>query len=355
MKKALVTGAAGFIGSNVVRVLLEEGVEVRAMVFPGEDQRNLLDLDVEKVQGDILDMASVDAALEGCDTLFHLAAIYAIWASDRSIFFKCNLQGSRNVLWAARRAGVEKVVYTSSIAALGVNPGTELSDEKTVFNQWENPSDYVLTKHLSQEEALTFARGGDLPLVVVNPCFPYGEGDVAPTPTGKIILDTANGMQLFSFDGGLNIVDVKDVARGHVLAARKGRVGEKYILGNLNVTVVELLETVARVAGLEMRFVKLPVWTTRLVGAGFEKFADLTGRPPISTGKEISYSAQYLYYDISKARAELGYRPGPPEESIERAITWYRREGFIPRRGLLPAAIKSAGALLARLPGGGRC
>ncbi len=349
MKKALVTGAAGFIGSNVVRVLLEEGVDVRAMILPGEDQRNLAGIDVERVEANVLDVPSVEAAIKGCDTLFHLAAIFANWVPDRSVFFKVNLQGSRNVLWAARRAGVEKVVYTSSIAGLGVNPGQELSDEETEFNQWRNPSDYVLTKHLSQEEALTFAREGELPLVVVNPCFPYGEGDVGPTPTGKIILDTANGVQLFTFDGGLNIVDVKDVAKGHVLAARKGRVGEMYILGNRNVTVTELLEMVVRVAGLEMKFLKLPVSITKIVGTGFEKYADLTGKPPISTGKEISYSAQYLYYDISKARRELGYDPGPPEESIERALAWFRREGYIPRKGPLPAVIKGAGKMLARM------
>jgi dihydroflavonol-4-reductase len=350
MNKALVTGAAGFIGSNVVQELLDEGVGVRAMVLPGEDMRNLTGMDVEKVEGNVLDVESIDAALKGCDTLFHLAAIYCIWVPDRSCFFRVNLQGSRNVLWAAKRAGVEKIVYTSSIAGLGIAPGKQLSDETTEFNQWENPSDYVLTKHLSQQEALTFAREDGLPLVVVNPCFPYGEGDIAPTPTGKIMLDIANGSQFLTFEGGVNIVDVKDVARGHVLAAKHGEVGEMYILGNQNVTIQELMEMVARVAGLDMKFIKIPVPLAVLVGNLFEKIADATGVPPISTGKEMAYSAQHLFFDVSKAKEKLGYDPGPPEESIRRSIDWYRREGYLPQKGAYQAVMKAVGSLLKVLP-----
>jgi dihydroflavonol-4-reductase len=349
MEKALVTGAAGFIGSNLVRVLMEEGISVRAMILPGEDVRNLEGLDVERVEGNVLDPPSVDAALKGCDTLFHLAAIFSIWARDRSIFYKVNLQGSRNVLWAARRAELEKIVYTSSIAGLGIRPGKELSDETVPFNQY-GQGDYIITKHLSQEEALTFARDGGLPLVVVNPCFPYGEGDVAPTPTGKIILDTANGMQIMSFNAGLNIVDVKDVARGHLLAAKHGEIGEMYILGNQNVTVLELLEMVAEVAGLDIRFIKVPVPVARIAGLGFKMFADITGVPPITTQDEVDYSKQYLFFDISKAREKLGYEPGPVRDSLERAVAWFRREGYIPRKGILPTVIKSTGMFLKKLP-----
>lgn len=349
MEKALVTGAAGFIGSNLVNVLLEEGISVRAMILPGEDTRNLKGLDVETVEGNVLDPPSVDAALKGCDTLFHLAAIFSIWVRDRSVFYKVNLQGSRNVLWAAKRAEVEKIVYTSSIAGLGIKPGKQLSDETVPFNQY-GQGDYIITKHLSQEEALTFARDGGLPLVVVNPCFPYGEGDVAPTPTGKIILDTANGMQIMSFNAGLNIVDVRDVAKGHLLAAKHGKAGEMYILGNQNVTVHELLEMVAEVAELDVRFVKVPVQLARIAGVAFKKFADLTGIPPITTKDEVDYSKQYLFFDISKAREKLGYEPGPVKDSLRRAIEWYRREGYIPKQGVLPAVIKNTGRLLNKLP-----
>jgi len=330
MKKALVTGAAGFIGSNVVRVLLEEGVEVRAMIRKGEDLRNLKGLPVEQIAGDVLDPPSLDRALKGCDTLFHLAAIYAIWMRDRSRIYEVNLQGSRNMLWAAKRAGIAKVVYTSSIAALGVKPGLEPADEETEFNQFKLANDYVLTKYLSQQEALTFAREG-LPLVVVNPCFPFGEGDVAPTPTGKLIIDAVNGANPLYFAGGINAVDVGDVARGHVLAARKGVVGGKYILGNQNFTIKEFFDLVGKVAGVRTAFLKVPIWAAKVAGSFMEKWADRTGNPPLTTAKEVPYAAQYLFYDVKKAREKLGLELSPIEDSLRRAINWFRREGYIQR------------------------
>jgi len=347
MKKALVTGAAGFIGSNVVRVLLEDGMDVRAMILPGEDTRNLKGLDIERVDGNVLDPDSLDKALAGCDTLFHLAAIFSIWARDRGIFYHVNLQGARNMLWSARNADLEKVVFTSSIAGLGIAPGKELADETTPFNQW-GQSDYVVTKYFSQQEALTFARKGDLPLVVVNPCFPYGEGDVAPTPTGKIMLDTANGLQLLVFEGGLNIVDVRDVAKGHLLAAKQGEVGEMYILGNRNLSIREYLEMIARLAGLEIGFIPLPVGMAKVAGWMFVKIADATGKPPLTTAKEVSYSSQHLFFDISKARQKLGYEPSSVEDSIIRALNWYMAEGYIPAKGPLPAISKRLGKLFYR-------
>ncbi|HDP25208.1 MAG TPA: SDR family NAD(P)-dependent oxidoreductase, partial [Deltaproteobacteria bacterium] len=221
MKKALVTGAAGFIGSHVVRELLGEGVWVRAMIRPGESTRNLDGLDVEQVSGDVLDPDAVASALTGVDTVFHLAAIFSIWMKDWRRIYEVNLQGTRNVLWAALKSGVERVVFTSSIAALGVNPSRELSSEDTPFNQYTLGNHYVLTKYLSQQEALGFANNG-LDLVVVNPCFPFGPNDSVPTPTGQVIVDILKGISRASFNGGLNIVDVRDVARGHVLAALRG-------------------------------------------------------------------------------------------------------------------------------------
>ena len=328
MNKALVTGAAGFIGSNVVRELLAEGVDVRAMVLPGEDERNLAALDVEKVPGNILDPHSLDAALYGCDTLFHLAALYSLRA-PRKAFFDVNLQGSRNMLWAAKKADLEKIVYAASIAALGMEPGKLPSNEETEFNQY-TANDYVLTKYISQQEALTFAREG-MPIVVVNPCFPYGEGDVVPTPTGKIILDVANRANFMSYDGGYNIVDVKDVARGHVLAAKKGRIGEKYILGNMNVTLTELFEMVAQAAGIRTRIIKMPLTLARIYGFLWEKNALRTGTQPTVTHREVAYSHKWLFYDVSKARRELGLESTPVEVSLGCAVEWFRREGYIPR------------------------
>ena len=253
------------------------------------------------------------------------------------------------MLWAAKRAELEKIVYTSSIAGLGVAPGKQLSDETTEFNQWDQ-GDYIITKHFSQQEALTFARDGGLPLVVVNPCFPFGEGDVAPTPTGKILLDTANGIQLLVFEGGLNIVDVKDVARGHLLAAKRGEVGEMYIVGNKNITLRDFMETVARLAGLQINFIPVPVPVAKAAGRLFVKIADMTGRPPLTTNNEVAYSAQYLFQDISKAKEKLDYQPSPVEDSITRAIEWYRREGYIPSKGPLTTILRNTGKALGRLP-----
>jgi dihydroflavonol-4-reductase len=328
MKKALVTGAAGFIGSNLVKVLLKEGIEVRAMVLPGEDTRNLVGLDVEKVEGNVLEPPSLERAIAGCDTLFHLAAIFSIWEKDRSIFYKVNLQGSRNMLWTARRAEVEKIVYTSSIAGLGVKPGFDLGDEETEFNQFDLANDYVLTKYLSQEEAITFAREG-LPLVVVNPCFPFGEGDKQPTPTGKMIVDVVNGTNKMYFKGGLNVVDVMDVARGHFLAAKKGKIGEKYILGNQNFTIREFFKKIAQIAGVSAPFIPSSIALAKCAGRLFEEIANVTGKPPLTTAKEVPYIAQNLFFNVTKAKEQLGLELTPIEDSIRRSIDWFRREGYI--------------------------
>ncbi|MDA8137726.1 MAG: SDR family oxidoreductase [Desulfobacteraceae bacterium] len=330
MKKALVTGAAGFIGSHVVQELLKENVAVRALLRPGENTRNLDGLDIERMEGDILDKAAVAKAIQGVDTLFHLAAVYAIWMKDWRGIYEVNLQGSRNLLWAALKADIERVVYTSSIAALGIAPGKTLANEDTPFNQYDLGNHYVLTKYLSQQEALGFAEHG-LNLVVVNPCFPFGANDIAPTPTGQIILDIVNGLNRFAFSGGFNIVDVRDVARGHVLAAKKGRAGQKYVLGNMNITMPGFMRLVNRIAGKPNRlFLWFPRIFLRLATGPMKYWSDyITHRPPLSTPAEIKYASQYLYFDNSKAKTELGLEFAPIEESISRAIEWFRAHGYI--------------------------
>jgi dihydroflavonol-4-reductase len=330
MKRALVTGAAGFIGSHVVRDLIDEGVEVRALIRPGEPTTNLEGLGaIELVEADLLDAPAIDRAVQGVDTVFHLAAIYAVWIEDWSKIYEVNLQGARNVLWAALRHGVERVVYTSSIAAIGIAPGREISDEQTPFNQYTLGNHYVLTKYLSQQEALAFARNG-LDLVVVNPAFPFGERDLAPTPTGQIIIDLLTGANRFYFDGGVNIVDVKDVARGHVLAAKHGRTGELYILGNVNVTMQELVGLVCRVAGLDSRLrFRLPLPLARVGAAAMGWWADnVSHRPPVASPPEVAYTAQYLFFDPGKAQRELGLTLTPIEASLRGAVDWFRAHGY---------------------------
>lgn len=330
MKKALVTGAAGFIGSHVVRELLKENVEVRAMVRPGESLTNLSGLEIETVQADILNQSAVEKAVNGVDTVFHLAAIYSIWMKDWSTIYEVNIQGSRNVLWAALKAGTQRVVYTSSIAAIGTSPGKQLSNEKTPFNQYDLGNHYVLTKYLSQQEALGFAKNG-LDLVVVNPCFPFGENDIVPTPTGKSILDVISGLARFHYKGGINIVDVNDVAKGHVLAAKKGKTGELYILGNKNLTMGEFIRTVNTIAGYpDRKLPGLPVATLKAGTSVLKLWSDhISHKPPLSTPAEIHYTSQYLFFDVTKAKTELGLELSPVETSIEKSIQWFRENGYL--------------------------
>jgi dihydroflavonol-4-reductase len=330
MRKALVTGAAGFIGSHVARELVADGVEVRALLRPGESARNLDDLRCEIVSADVLDARAVDQAIRGVDTVFHLAAIFSIWMNDWRRMYEVNLQGSRNVLWAALRHGVEKVVYTSSIAAIGTTPGMAASNESTPFNQHTLGSHYVLTKYLGQQEALGFADNG-LDLVVVNPAFPFGERDVGPTPTGQLIVDILSGTNRFTFDGGINVVDVKDVARGHVLAARKGRRGQLYILGNQNITMRDFTLLVYRMAGLAPRpLLHVPLSVLKPAAALLEWWSDHVSRkPPMSTPIEVQYASSHLYFDNAKARRELGLSFSPIEQSVLAAIRWFRDNGYL--------------------------
>lgn len=332
MKKALVTGAAGFIGSHVTAQLLEKNIAVRAFIKPGENTANLAGLDVEIMEGDILDREKVKKAVQGVDTIFHLAAIYAIWMPDWKWIYEVNLAGSRNVLWAAFKSDhIDRVVYTSSIAAIGTTPDKTPSNEATPFNQYGLGSHYVLTKYLSQQEALGFAANG-LDLVVVNPAFPFGANDSGPTPTGKLIIDIISGLNRTAFKGGFNIVDVRDVAKGHILAAERGRTGECYILGNRNVTALEFMRMVHKAhTGREKKFI--PTVPTSVLKGGTQAltfWADrVSKKPPLSTPVEISYAANYLYVDNTKAKTELGLDFRPVEDSIREAIAWFKKRKMI--------------------------
>jgi dihydroflavonol-4-reductase len=330
MKKALVTGAAGFIGSHVASQLLDANVEVRALIRPGEDTANLDGLEVERIEGDVLDAEKVKQAVSGVDTVFHLAAIYAIWMPDWSRIYEVNIQGSRNVLWAAFQSDhVGRVVFTSSISALGITPGKSLSTEETPFNQYTLGSHYVLTKYLSQQEALGFARNG-LDLVVVNPAFPFGPNDIGPTPTGKVILDIVSGVNRTAFDGGMNIVDVRDVAKGHILAAERGRTGECYILGNQNVTVTELMKMVYQASGKKGAFIpKVPLTLLKGATSAMALWSDhVSKKPPMSTPVEVTYASNYLFFDNTKAKTELGLDFRPVEASIKESIEWFKSRGM---------------------------
>jgi dihydroflavonol-4-reductase len=329
MTKTLVTGASGFIGSAVVRKLLARGKSVRCYLEPGARLDNLAGLDVEKVTGDVNDRDAVAAALKGCDTLFHLAAIYAIWLPDPSLMYRVNVEGTKTVLWAAYKASLDKVVYTSSIAAIGRRTDGEPADETHQFSSldWDEGNGYIRSKWLSELDALRFAREG-LPLVVVNPAFPFGERDIAPTPTGGYILAALKKQVPGYVDARICAIDVEDCAEGHVLAAEKGRVGERYILGNHNVSLREFYQTVARVAGVPAPKLRLPVGVARGLSWGLEKYSARKQVKPLATYKASLFATSNHVYDNGKARRELGLPVTPLDLTIERSVRWFRQNGY---------------------------
>ncbi|MCG8671500.1 MAG: NAD-dependent epimerase/dehydratase family protein [Pseudomonadales bacterium] len=330
MKKVLVTGAAGFIGSHVVQQLHEKGVEIKAAVLPNESTTNIDAYVSEVVRGDLLDKDFTNEIVKGVDTVFHLAAVYAVWMEDWRPLWEVNLQGSRNMLWACHECpDVKKVVYTSSLSAIGIKPGKEVSNEDTAFNQY-HATPYVLSKYLSQQEAIGFADHG-MDISIVNPAFPFGPGDVGPTPTGDIIITIANGMSRLKLPGGFNAVDVRDVAAGHILAAEKGKAGELYVLGNTNVTAQDFCRMVAEIDGKSQERM-IPVSQTVLEGTAMVAewvSKNVTHKkPPISLGA-VRYGNQYIYMDCSKAKNDLGYQPRDIRISIKDSLRWFRENGYL--------------------------
>lgn len=327
--KVLVTGATGFIGSHVTRMLLEDGHDVRAFVQPGAPTTNIDALDVERVEGDLRDPDALKRSLKGCRELYHLAAIYQLWLPRPALMYEVNVEGTRALMNAALASKtLEKVVHTSSIAAVGKRPGDEPADETTSFDVWDRANDYILSKYISELEVLDFVRKG-LPAVIVNPAFPFGRGDIAPTPTGEIIINTIKRVIPGYMHGGFNAVDVEDVARGHLLAAEKGRIGERYILGGENVTYRAFAKLVSEIAGVWIPDVKLPTGAIRATVSASERIAKLTGRKPLATLKSFEYASQYVYFDCTKVRKELGLPQTPLRTAIEKAVAWFRERGMV--------------------------
>jgi dihydroflavonol-4-reductase len=328
--KTLVTGASGFIGSAVVRRLLQRGKEVRCYVEPGARTVNLDGLDVEIVVGDVNDREAIGRALDGCDTLYHLAAIYAVWLRDPSLMYRVNVEGTKTVLWAAYKANLDKVVYTSSIAAVGRREDGEPTDETHEFTErdWDEGNGYIRSKWLSENDALRFAREG-LPLVVVNPAFPFGERDIGPTPTGGFIVSALKKELPGVADAGFCAVDVEDVAEGHILAAERGRVGERYILGNHNVTFRDFYRLVEKVSGVPAPRRKLAAPLALGMSWAMERWADrVSHKPPRATFKATRYALSTHYYDNAKARRELDLPVTPLEDTVRKAVDWFRANGY---------------------------
>jgi dihydroflavonol-4-reductase len=318
MKPVLVTGASGFLGWHVARVLRERGFPVRALVRQGS---RVTGLDVERVTGDLRDAASLARAVAGCGLLFHVAADYRLWARDPGELYRSNVDGTRNLLQAARQAGVERVVYTSTVGCMGIPPNG-LGDEETPVSAKDMAGDYKRSKFLAEQVALEFARGG-LPVVIVNPTAPVGDHDVKPTPTGKIVLDFLNGDMPAFIDTGLNVVDVRDTAEGHVLACERGRSGQRYILGSENLTLAQILQKLAQITGRKAPTMKLPYAVAYCAGACSTAWAGVTGRPPRVPLDAVRMARKKMWVTHQKAQRELGFNPGPADRALARAVEWF--------------------------------
>jgi len=330
MTKVLITGATGFIGNHVTRLCLEQGDQVRVMVMPGEDRSPLDGMDVEFVEGNLLDPESLVKAVGGVEKLYHLAALFAVWTKDPDLHYKINVEGARHMMNAAKAAGVEKIVYTSSIAAIGTDGKGTPSTEKTPFNSWHFASEYIMSKYISHLEVKGMVKDG-LPVTMVMPALPFGPGDRAPTPTGTMIIRTLKGEMKNYWDGGVCPVDVRDVAAGHVLAMEKGRIGESYLLGNsqTNMTNRELLQLIGRVAGMDNVATKEISRSMMLrVARIAEFFSKITGKAPITTYKNTMFIMEHFYVDASKAVEELGMPQTPIETAIQDSIEWFRANGY---------------------------
>jgi len=325
--RVFLTGATGFIGGNVARQLVAKGHDVVALVRPGADTRAIDDLDLQRVPGDLRDPSSLRGALNGCEALFHVAARYSFWVRDARAIHESNVTGTENVLEAALEAGVRKAVYTSSVAACGLpkngTPGTEDTpvDEHLLYGH------YKRSKYLAETAAWRFHQRG-LPLVVVCPSTPVGEGDFKPTPTGRIIVDFLRGRMPAYVDTGLNLVDVEDVAAGHLLALEKGRPGERYILGNENMTLRDMLAALARASGRPAPRFRLPRALALAYARACETRARLIGGEPRCTVAEVRMSRHHMYFDASKAVHELGLTQTPTEQALGKAVRWFREHGY---------------------------
>jgi dihydroflavonol-4-reductase len=325
MKPILVTGAAGFIGWHVARLLTERGHRVRALVRASSRPIELEG--VERVYGDLRDPASLERACNGCGIVYHVAADYRLWTTRPEDLYRSNVEGTRQLLDSARHAGVECVVYTSTVGCVGI-PRGGTGDEETPVTLAEMKGHYKRSKFLAEREVLN-AAGRGMPVVIVNPTAPVGDHDVKPTPTGKIVVDFLKGRMPAYVDTGLNLVDVRDTAIGHILACERGRAGERYILGSENLTLAGIFARLERVSGIRAPSVRIPYWVALTAGVVSTALARLTGREPRVPldGVRMSKTRMWVRYD--KAAHELGFTPGPVDGALSRAVEWFRANGYV--------------------------
>ncbi len=327
---ALVTGASGFVGSAVTRQLVEAGWRVRVLLRPSSDRRNVEGLPVEIAEGTLEDTASLTAALAGCTHLFHVAADYRLWVPDPAAMFRANVDGTRILMESALAAGLERIVYTSSVATLGLVGGAVAADETTPSGLVDMIGPYKQSKFRAEEEVRRLIVERGLPAVIVNPSTPVGPRDIKPTPTGRMIVEAASGRMPAFVDTGLNLVHVEDVAAGHLLAAERGRIGERYILGGENLSLAAILAEVASLSGRRPPRLRLPLRPLMPVAWVAEALGRLTAKEPFVTRDGLRMARKKMYFSSAKARAELGYTPRPVREGLADAIAWFRQAGYCP-------------------------
>lgn len=325
---SLVTGATGFIGANIVRALLDEGEAVRVLIRGQSDTRNLDGLPVEMVIGDVRDVASLRAAMRGCDTLYHAAAHYSLWTPQRDEVYAINVDGTVHVLQAALDLGVQKVIYTSSVATIALPADGSPGEETMPLPLTQAVGHYKRSKILAEQRAMALCEQG-LPLVVVHPSAPVGPWDIKPTPTGKICVDFLRRKMPAYLDTGLNLVDVRDVARGHLLAAQRGTIGERYILGHRNMSLREILELLAQVSGLPAPRFRIPYGVALAAGYVSEGIAALTKKPPAVPVVGVRLARHPMYFTAQKAVRELGLPQSPIEDALRDAVEWFRERGYV--------------------------
>jgi dihydroflavonol-4-reductase len=324
VKPVLVTGATGFVGWHVAKLLRERGEKVRVLA---RDPKRLRESDAEVVTGDLRDLRSIEKAVAGCGVVYHVAADYRLWARDSDELFRSNVDGTRNMLTAARSAGVERLVYTSTVGCIGI-PKDGIGDEENAVTEQDMQGAYKRSKYLAEQVALEFARA-NLPVVIVNPTAPVGDHDWKPTPTGKIVVDFMRGKMPAYVDTGLNVVDVRDVAAGHLLACERGRSGERYILGGENLTLCRIFEKLEEITGLKAPKVRIPYGVAYAAGVVSTAWAQVSGKEPRAPLDAVKMARKKMWVRHDKAVGELGYAPGPAPAALQRAVEWFRANGYV--------------------------
>ena len=326
--RVFITGATGFVGSHVARALADQGAEVRLLVRKSSDLRNIAALKADQAIGDLRDPASIEKAVSGCDTVFHVAADYRLWVRDPEEMYRSNVEGTRGLLEAARNNGVRRVVYTSSVATMGFTSNGHLADESSPVSLANMIGPYKRSKFMAEEIAIKAGQGG-MDVVVVNPTTPVGEQDIKPTPTGRIVVDFLKRKFPAYVDTGLNLVDVKECARGHVAALEKGKSGERYILGGENLTLKQILDKLGEITGLPSPKVKVPYVIALATGVVDEVVTGrILGREPRATIDAVRMGRKKMFVSSAKAQRELGWKTVSVDDALRRAADWFRANGY---------------------------